>query len=526
MPLKINRAVYHWGIYPVWLLLTASVFFRHAIPVDETRYLSVAWEMWLRNDFLVPYLNGHWYSHKPPLLFWLFQLGWAVFGVNDVWPKLVGPLCALLNLLLTRKLASKLWPARPEIALLAPWILIATALWTLFATSAMFDIPLTCLVLLGLIGIVQLSENLRILAFVNIALAIGLGLLTKGPVIFVHLLPTALAISLWSKSAKPKAWYRLLAVANLLGIAIALAWAIPAAIDGGTEYANAIFWRQTAERASMGTEIHAHPVFWYLLFLPLLLFPWFFSPLLWQKTWLKPIINDHPSRFCLIWFFADLVIFSLLPSKQIHYIIPMLPAFACILAKVYCDFDVKKTSSGLAFPLAYAVVGIILMLIPYIPGLSQFNWAQSIQYGWGLSVLLIALIMAGMVIYQKSLSLIVASTSLVLSVFIGFIFFFAYTGLAYNLEPAALQVKQLHDQGIACAFVGNYQGQFNFIGRLQQPLTTIDSDQTEAWVAKNPQGVLIDIERYKPEQASYLQAHREYWLVFRPASAVHSLKAL
>lgn len=63
------------------------------LPVDETRYLSVAWEMWLRHEWLVPHLNGALYTDKPPLLFWLVHLGWAVAGVNDVWPRAVCGLC-------------------------------------------------------------------------------------------------------------------------------------------------------------------------------------------------------------------------------------------------------------------------------------------------------------------------------------------------------------------------------------------------------------------------------------------------
>jgi len=55
---------------------------RTYFPIDETRYVGVAWEMWLRGDFLVPHLNGEPYSHKPPLLFWLFQAGWWLFGVT------------------------------------------------------------------------------------------------------------------------------------------------------------------------------------------------------------------------------------------------------------------------------------------------------------------------------------------------------------------------------------------------------------------------------------------------------------
>jgi 4-amino-4-deoxy-L-arabinose transferase-like glycosyltransferase len=52
-------------------LAVVSLLTRNLIPVDETRYTTVAWEMWVRSDFLVPHLNGETYSHKPPLLFWL-----------------------------------------------------------------------------------------------------------------------------------------------------------------------------------------------------------------------------------------------------------------------------------------------------------------------------------------------------------------------------------------------------------------------------------------------------------------------
>ena len=72
----------HIGLF--WLaLVLVSLFSRSYLPIDETRYVTVAWNMFLNHDFLVPYLNGETYSHKPPLLFWLMNLGWALFGVND-----------------------------------------------------------------------------------------------------------------------------------------------------------------------------------------------------------------------------------------------------------------------------------------------------------------------------------------------------------------------------------------------------------------------------------------------------------
>ena len=66
----ISRSIYvHvllWG-----LVVAVALIVRPPLPVDETRYLAVAWDMWLENHYLVPHLNGEPYSHKPPLLFWL-----------------------------------------------------------------------------------------------------------------------------------------------------------------------------------------------------------------------------------------------------------------------------------------------------------------------------------------------------------------------------------------------------------------------------------------------------------------------
>lgn len=93
------------GIGALTLAFLVSLPF---IPVDETRYVGVAWEMFARGDFLVPHLNGEPYHHKPPLLFWIFHLGWALFGINDWWPRVAGAVISFAGLLLTARLARRL----------------------------------------------------------------------------------------------------------------------------------------------------------------------------------------------------------------------------------------------------------------------------------------------------------------------------------------------------------------------------------------------------------------------------------
>ena len=100
----------------LWLVVVVTALFtRPLLPVDETRYASVAWEMWARGDFLVPYLNGEPYSHKPPLFFWLIHAGWWLFGVSEWVLRAVSPLLAIGTLLAATHLSRRLWPEDSEV---------------------------------------------------------------------------------------------------------------------------------------------------------------------------------------------------------------------------------------------------------------------------------------------------------------------------------------------------------------------------------------------------------------------------
>jgi len=149
-----------------------------------------------------------------------------------------------------------------------------------------------------------------------------------------------------------------------------------------------------------------------------------------------------------------------------------------------------------------------------------------VQPAWGLSVLTIAAILALSVWHGRKLSIAATSTALVAAIFVGFIFFFRYAGAAYDLQPAAMQVQAYNEQNIAYVFVGNYQGQLNFLGRLTQPLPVLQVGQVVEWAAQHADGYLISLEKEKPAEAVRLQAHREYWLVFRHAAQAAQLKPL
>ena len=82
----------------LWLVVVVtSLYARPLLPVDETRYATVAWEMWARGDFLVPHLDYIAYYKKPPLFYWLAGVGFATLGETETAARLPAVLATLLR---------------------------------------------------------------------------------------------------------------------------------------------------------------------------------------------------------------------------------------------------------------------------------------------------------------------------------------------------------------------------------------------------------------------------------------------
>ena len=420
----------------VWLVLVAStLFFRPLLPVDETRYVAVAWEMWLRGDLVVPYLNGQPYADKPPLLFWAIHLGWLLFGVNDWWARLVAPLFGLGALVLTTALVRRLWPARPDVARLAAPFLLGSAAWAFLTTLTMCDTALTFCVLLGLLGVARASQTEDRAGWGMLALALGLGVLAKGPVVVLFIVPVALSVPWWGRTSRPWwRWYVALAAAVSVGIVIALAWALPAAQRGGTAYRDALLWGQTIDRLT-ASFAHRQPVWWYLPVLPAALLPWSIWPRLWRAGAGAHRPGGEPGvRFVVVWLAAGFAGLSLISGKQIHYLLPLVPAAALLAARA-----------------AVADRG---------PG----------PEGRRLRVLALAS------------PLLVVLANLAIS---------PTTGGAYDVEALARRIHVWQDSGRAVAHVGKYHGQFHFVGRLREPLEVIAEGTERRWLLAHPGGKVI-----------------------------------
>jgi len=477
----------------------AGLRHRPLLPIDETRYLTVAWEMW-RGSKLVPHLNGLPYSDKPPLLFWLIDAGWSLLGVQEWWARLVPLLLALASLLLVRRLAQDLWPGRATVAWLAPVFTLGASVWAVYQQLVLFDQLLTACVLLGMTGAVAAWRTARLRAWLLVALALGLGVLAKGPVALLHLLPVLLLAPWWMRERRPVRWgdwYARVLAAVLAGSAIALAWAIPAARAGGPEYAQMIFLRQTADRM-VSSFAHRRPIWWYVPIAPLLLMPWPLWPPLWRAFGrVRQLSAESGVRFCLAWSAPVFVAFSLISGKQIHYLLPLVPASALLAARLLDEVVPAPHRLWWLPSLLPAAGGLAVLLAPRIPAaVLRTPWLGDLSPWPGLTLLALAAVLPFALRHastRRSALVLAAVPALVLVVLeLGVM---PLAAPAYDMAPVGVALRTLERDGFEIAHAGRYAGQYQFAGRLEHPLVVLDDDSVSAWLAAAPRRAAVVYRR-------------------------------
>ncbi len=513
-----ERAIWLGG----WLVtVVAALWVRGLLPIDETRYVSVAWEMWVRGDFLVPHLNGQPYSHKPPFLFWMINLGWWLFGVNEWWPRMLSSLFSLASLFLLIRLARLLRPGQTGVHELAPLILFSSLLWALFSTAIMFDIMLAFWVLLALVGVVQAAHNgASWSAWLLTGLALGVGMLSKGPVILLHVLPLALLAPFWvHKAINWKRWYGGLTLAVLIGVAIVLAWAIPAGLAGGDKYFHDIFWGQTANRM-VKSFAHRREWWWYLPLLPVLLFPWLFWTPAWRRLAPASPGEFQAGRLLLIWVIPVFLAFSLISGKQPHYLLPLFPAVALWLAMSSHDAEHKiKGGHHWLLALMYVLLALAWLITPMISHDRPLPaWVDQLPQ-WPVAVFLFLAVAVLLPWSPRSLRLrgrVVALSSIGFTLVLLFGLMKTLYKPAFDLHEISSRIAALQASGQTVAVVGKYHNQFQFLGRLKKPIVLVDWRLLKDWVQDKEPAYLVIVWKNRHDivyqDDEFVQPYRGRWM--------------
>jgi 4-amino-4-deoxy-L-arabinose transferase-like glycosyltransferase len=324
-----------------------------------------------------------------------------------------------------------------------------------------------------------------------VALGIGLGVLAKGPVILVPVLPAMLFAPWWRddrSAANWVAWYAGALGAVLVAAGIALCWAIPAGLAGGEGYREAIFWGQSAGRV---VDSFAHRSAWwsYLVWLPLMWLPWVTWPRLWCAAPVDPV-PGHAGRFCLAVLLPALLVFSLISGKQGKYLLPLLPLLAMLCAHWLLAADRNREAWRLGFvAVLLAAGGGLLLLLPQL--VADFGWRAAISPAWGL-----ALLAAVPLALRLRVGLLPAVRAAVAASWLSSAILHAALAepleTAFDLQPVSAELARLQDDGRPLAWLGRYHGQFQFLGRLREPIAPLRSrHDLMQWLHEHPRGYLL-----------------------------------
>jgi 4-amino-4-deoxy-L-arabinose transferase-like glycosyltransferase len=469
------------------LLLPLAILFP-PIPIDETRYLTAAWEMFNSGQWLVPTVNGAWYSDKSPLLFWLIAGGWKILGVHT-WVARIEALAVALGVLLAlRRLALRLNLGERG-ADTAMWLLAGSFGLVAFSPAIMFDLLLSLTVLGALHGLLDLDAGQWKRGIGWWGATIGLGLLAKGPVMLLHVVAVAVLAPLWSDTARThKArWYLALLAGLLIGIAILACWLLPAAW-----YAGPAYWQPLLDKvAGRIAESFAHrrPWWWYLPLLPLLWLPWVLALRAPRAAW-RALWRGRIGRFISCWWVVPFVAFCAISGKQIHYLLPLLPAWA--LAGAWLLQQPAARLRPLLFGLFALLVGIVIVALP---------WRAAKTYGYppqsaiALLALIAPVVAAGVwrTWGRGARTLALAATALLSTAMLAG----ALALLpALNVEAEAAFVKQALREHVPIATVGSSNGLFGYAGRLDRPLPSIPRAAILEWSRAHPDGIVLTLQRH------------------------------
>lgn len=341
--------------------------------VDETRYVSMARDMFHCKDFLTLYLNGEFFFEKPPLYFWGECLSFAIFGkVTEFTARfpvaLYGTLSTLLLYFTGKKIVSR------RFGVISALILATTLEFVILAKFAILDIVVTtCVgfsVMFGFLTQFVQDKNKKYMWWLFYIFS-GLAVMAKGIPGFVVPFAVMFFVTIANKTFKQVFKPQYILPGFLLFFLIVLPWHLIMFKIHDPLFFHEYIIKHHIERFLNSNEINREqPFYFYILTVLWGLVPWIFSAIAVGITKLKSIKKfnvtelSNPQKYLLfnaIAFVVTMLFFSSSSTKLITYILPVYFFTACILGFVWEDYMFNKKYEKPINTTVYILGGICIL---------------------------------------------------------------------------------------------------------------------------------------------------------------------
>ncbi|MBV8545961.1 MAG: glycosyltransferase family 39 protein, partial [Acidobacteria bacterium] len=185
-----------------WLLIVVIALSIHLggfplLDPDEGRNAEVGREMAATNDYVMPRLDGLPYLDKPIVYFASEAAAMEVLGPTEVAARLPAFLFTIAGAAFLWWFAKRVWGS--DEAFIAAIVFLATPLAVAFSRTVIFDAALALFITMATAFFYLACEE-RARKWSALAwLAIGLGVITKGPVAIALPLLVAIPYAIWRK---------------------------------------------------------------------------------------------------------------------------------------------------------------------------------------------------------------------------------------------------------------------------------------------------------------------------------------
>ena len=376
------------GVY--WFIDSRSTLWDR----DEPRFSRATAEMIESGNYLYPTFNGRLRPDKPILIYWLMSVPMRVLGPTSLACRFSSSVGVALTCLFTFLLGRRFLGVKAGLWSMA--ILASTLLILVEGTAATSDgILLPCMVAVMVLFAGGLESRLPWYQVAAMGLALGLGLLAKGP---VALLPVVvIAVTLWLiRKSEVRAALGLGQVggAAVMGVLVFIVWAIPANHATGGEFLRLGIGHHVLARAAKPLESHGGRFLLNLpYYLPVIIagfFPWTLHlPGSISAVLNRRVGTGHFRELFLAWVVSIVVIMTLVATKLPHYVLFTWPALALAVGGTLAaaaqgklaDIDRNWLRGGIYFfgPVAGGVVVAFLAapLWLHLPGAIVPFWTAA-----------------------------------------------------------------------------------------------------------------------------------------------------
>lgn len=349
--------------------------------VDETRYVSMARDMFNTKDFMTLILDDDYFFEKPPLFFWGECLSFAIFGkINEFTARfpvaLYGAFICFLTYFTGRKIISR------KYGVIASLILATSFEFVILAKFAILDIVVSnCVaysIMFGFWTFFCKEENKKFCVWLFYIFS-GLAVMAKGIPGFVLPFGVMFFALLISDKLKSAAKPKYLGLGLMFFLLIVLPWHIlMLKIHNPAFYEEYIVKHHLARFFTSNDIDRSEPIWFYFVNLLWGMVPWIFSAIAVMIAKAKNFsfgifknfkfnfneLDDSKKFLVLNWIAAIfiLVFFSSSSTKLITYILPIYVHLACILGFAWLGY-IENAKHKKAINISVYVWGAICILL-------------------------------------------------------------------------------------------------------------------------------------------------------------------